>query len=110
MDCIPYINDLQIEIQILKDVKANGNCDIEIIEKKIEEKEQLLNTCRINLNKLSNNQICYKLYLYMLDGLSPSQAVKKIADENYKNDKKPTSVSIIWEKYYKKLKKMIKLE
>mgnify|MGYP003305434030 CR=1 FL=1 len=32
MDCIPFINDLQIEIKILKDVRANGNSDVSLID------------------------------------------------------------------------------
>ena len=31
MDFIPYINDLQLEIKILEDVKKGGHCDIEEI-------------------------------------------------------------------------------
>ena len=41
MDCIPYINDLQIEIKILKDVRANGNSDISSIDEQIRKKEEL---------------------------------------------------------------------
>lgn len=107
MDCISYINDLQIEIRILKDVKAHGNCDINAVDKKIEEKENLIDKCRDNLSKLSNKNIEYRLYRYILNGFSPTQAVEKVADENYQNDIKPSSPNKIWTKYYKNLKKVI---
>lgn len=107
MDCIPFINDLQIEIKILQDVKKGGNCDVEAIEKRIYEKEQLLKKCKENLSKVSNNKICYRIYLKMLNGLNASKALEEVAEENYKNGIKPTSVSNLWT-YYKKMKKMLK--
>ena len=62
-----------------------------------------------NLSKLSNNQIEYKLYLKMLNGKTASQAVSEVADENYMNDIKPSSLSSIWV-YYKNMQKIIKQE
>ncbi len=106
MDCIPYINDLNIEINILKDVKANGKCDIDEINKQIEEKENLINKCKENLSKLSVNSIEYRLYLKILNGVKPSRAVEEIANENYLKDITPATPSKIWEKYYKKIKKI----
>ena len=108
MDCIPYINDLQIEINILKDIQNNGNCDIEQIDKKIKEKELLIQKCKENLSKLSINSIEYRLYLKILNGLKPSRAIEEIANENYKNETKPTDITFIWKKYYKKIKFLIK--
>lgn len=110
MDCIPYINDLVTEIKILKDVKANGNCDVDTINQKIEEKESLVNECKNNLSKLSNNQICYRIYLNMLNGLNPTQAIEKVAHENYINGVKPTDIPTIWKNYYKKMKKILKTQ
>ncbi|MEI3530122.1 MAG: hypothetical protein V8Q75_03485 [Bacilli bacterium] len=107
MDCIPYINDLQTEIDILKDVKSVNKED-KIIEIKIKEKEELLNKCKENLAKLSKTKIEYRLYLKIINGMTPSKAVKEIADENYKNGIKPTDVTYIWKNYYKKIKKFIK--
>ena len=107
MDCIPYINDLQIEIKILKDVKANGNSDINSIDEQIREKEALLDECKKNLSKLSDSQIEYRLYLALLSGLNPNKAVEKIADENYFNNIKPNSISGVWN-YYQKLQKKLK--
>lgn len=104
MDCIPYINDLQIEIDTLE--KLN-NSNQEIIDK-INKKKKLLKECRDNLAKLSNKSIEYRLYLYLLDGMTPTQAVNKVADENYLNNIKPSSTNFIWKKYYKNLKKILK--
>lgn len=104
MDCIPYINDLQIEINILKDVNQNNNKDI---QKKIEEKEKLIEKCKDNLEKLSDNKICYRIYRYMLAGLNPSKAVEKVAEENYFNNVKPNSTKIIWTNYYRKVKDIL---
>lgn len=109
MDCIPYINDLQVEIEILKDVAKNGNCDIDLVNKQIREKEMLIQKCKENLSKLSKNCIEYRLYLKILSGLTPSKAVAKVSEENYLNNIKPSSISILWE-YYKNLKKILKQE
>lgn len=110
MTCIPYINDLSIEIDILRAVKKDGNCDIGEIDRQIKEKQNLINICKENLSLMSKNSIEYRLYLKILEGKKPSQAVKEIADENYENDVRPTSPSKIWEKNYKKMKKIIKGE
>lgn len=107
MDCIPFINDLQIEIKILKDVRANGNSDVSLIDEQIQKKEELLNNCIDNLSKLSDSQIEYRLYLALLSGLNPNKAVEKIADENHFNNIKPNSISGVWN-YYQKLQKKIK--
>lgn len=97
MDCIPYINDLLIEIDMLKKL---DNGDVEI-KHKIFQKEKIIDECKKNLSKLSNHKIEYRLYLYILEGLNPTKAVKKIADENYINDISPMDVSSIWRKYQK---------
>ena len=107
MDCIKYINDLQLEITMLEDLKNNSNT--EDIDKKIKNKKDILEKCKANLEKLSFNQIYYKLYLNILNGLTPSQAVDKVAEDNYLNDVKPTAPSNIW-KYFKKMKKILKQE
>ena len=107
MECIKYINDLETEIKILKDLKGNINCDDSEIEEKIKNKEQLIEKCKENLSKLSDNQICYRIYLYMLNGLNPSKAIEKIAEENYIKDIKPNAPSNLW-KYYKKIQKKLK--
>lgn len=105
MDCIPYINDLLIEIDTLE--KINNN-DPEI-NNKIEKKRELIEECKDNLSKLSNNKIEYRIYLYYLSGMSINKAIQKVADENYKNDIKPFTERAIYKNYYKKMKKFIKV-
>lgn len=109
MECIKYINDLEIEIKILEDLKGNIDCDEKEIEEKINRKKELIERCKENLSKLSDNQICYRIYLYILNGLSPSKAVEKVAEENYDNDIKPNSSRMLWHSY-EKIKKIIKFQ
>lgn len=105
--CIKYINDLELEIKILENIKqSKKNNDLEI-NKEILNKKKLLEECKINLSKLSNNQICYRLYLHILNGMSPSKAIEKISQENMINGIKPTDTSTLWKNYYKKIKKYL---
>lgn len=110
MDCITYINDLTIEIETLDLIKRNCKDiqKIDTIRLKIKEKEDLIYRCKDNLSKLSEENICCRLYIHMLNGLKPSQAVEKISEENISKGIKPTSLAGIWN-YYKKLQKIIKL-
>lgn len=108
MECIKYINDLEIEIEMLEDLKGNIDCDEKEIEEKISKKKELIERCKENLSKLSDNQICYRIYLYMLNGLNPSKAIEKVSEENYRNDIKPVDIPTIWTNYYKKMKKILK--
>ena len=105
MDCISYINDLIIEIDILKKLDNNNP---EIINK-INEKEKLLEECKFNLSKLSKNSKEYRIYLYYLNGMSINKAIQKVADENYRNDIKPFTERAIYKNYYKNLKEFIKV-
>lgn len=105
MDCIPYINDLLIEIDTLEKINNNNNPEI---NNKIEKKRELIAECKNNLSKLSINNIEYRLYLKILNGKTPTQAVNEIADENFTKDIKPNGTTQIW-KYYKKIKKLIKV-
>lgn len=110
MDCIPYINDLMLEIQILEDVKANDNCDINLIDNKIKDKKMLIEKCKNNLSKLSENQICYRIYLKMLNGMTTNKAISKVAEENYLNGTSPSSERAIWKNYYPQLKKILNVQ
>ena len=105
MDAIPYISDLIQEIRILNNLKNDKN-DADIDEK-INNKQQKINDIKQALSELSNNQICYKLYLYILNGMSPSKAIEKISEENMMNGIKPTDISTLWKNYYKKIKKYL---
>ena len=108
MECIKYINDLDLEIQMLKDLKGNIDCDDSELENKIQQKELLIEKCKANLSKLSSDKICYRIYLHMLNGLSISKAIEKVAEENLYNDKKPSTPQVIWRNYYPILKKFLK--
>ena len=108
MECIKYINDLELEIKILKDLKGNIDCDISEIDEKIQNKEQLIEKCKENLSKLSDNQICYRIYLHMLNGLKPSKAIEKVAEENYIKGIRPMEPTTLWINYYKKIQKILK--
>lgn len=104
MDCIPYVNDLLNEINILKQVVDTN----EKIKNKITEKEEKIKIIKENLSKMSVNSIEYRLYLKILNGKTPTQAVNEIADENFASDIRPNGTTQIW-KYYKKIKKMLKV-
>ena len=104
MDCIPYINDLQIEIAILNKI-ADDDIDV---KRKIKEKQETIEMIKENLSKISINSIEYRLYLKILNGKTPTQAVNEIADENFNNDIKPNGTTQRW-KYYNKIKKIIKV-
>ena len=49
MECIPYINDLKIEIEMLKELNKNNKYSDDSIEKLIKQKEELMNKCKENL-------------------------------------------------------------
>lgn len=104
MDCIPYINDLLIEIDTLEKINKN-NPEINL---KINEKKKIIEECKNNLSKLSENNIEYRIYLYYLNGMSINKAIQKVADENYENNIKPFTERSIYRKYYKNLKEIIK--
>ena len=104
MDCISYVNDLLIEIDILNKI---NNDDIDI-QKKIKEKQKKTKLVKATLSKLSLTSIEYRLYLKILNGKTPTQAVNEVADENFASDIKPNGTTQIW-KYYKKIKKMLKV-
>lgn len=100
MDCIPYINDLLQEIEILKLI------DNDDAIKKTKEKERQIEKIKATLLKMSENSIEYRLYFKILSGRTPTQAVNEIADENFAEDIKPNGITQIW-KYYKKIKKLL---
>ena len=103
MDCIPYVNDLLIEIDILNSI----DIDDEDIKRKIKEKQDKIDMIKDNLSKISINSVEYRLYLKILNGKTPTQAVNEIADENYIHGTKPTDISTIWTNYYRKIKKYL---
>ncbi len=107
-DCILYINDLQLEIKILNDIKKSQDSNSKLIEKKIDEKRATLENCKKNLSLFSINSIEYRIYYKILQGKNPSQAVEEIVEENIQNNVKPTSTNCIWKNYYRKVKNILK--
>lgn len=110
MECIKYINDLDIEIKMLEEAKRDCRDEREWknLTKIIEYKKDKMQLYKDNLSKLSDCQIEYRIYLKMLNGLSPTKAVEEVAEENYLKGIRPSGNVQIW-KYYKKLKKNIKV-
>ena len=104
MDCIPYINDLLIEIKILKEL----NCNDPKILRMIDDKNRKIDKIKKILSQISQDSIGYRIYLKMLNGKSVTKAINEIANENHANNTKPSEETIIWKKYYKNLKKILK--
>lgn len=110
MECISYLNDLIVEVNALKLMKENYNGtekqqDIDLL---IRKKEDLIYRCKSNLIKLSDNNICFRIYFHMLNGLNASRAVATVSQENFLKGIKPTSITSLWD-YYRKLQKIIKV-
>ena len=110
MECIPYIEDLKCEIKILEKIRGNTDTlsDIYNLNSQISKKSRQLSEICNTLEKMSKNSIEYRLYLKILNGKTISEAVEKIAEENYNCDIKPTTARSIWNIYEKKLKKLLK--
>lgn len=106
MTCIKYIEDLKRELNILKEVKKYK--DSEELNNTISKIENSLKVIMKNLEQMSVDSIEYRIYVNMLNGLSISRSIEKVAEENYINDTKPNNVKYIWRKNYNNLKKIIK--
>lgn len=108
MECIKYINDLDIEINMLNDALKDCREEKEYnnIEKILIQKKEQMKKYKENLSKLSSNQIEYRIYFKMLNGLSPTKAIEEVAEENYINGITPIDITTLWKKYYKKIKKI----
>lgn len=108
MECIKYINDLKIEIDMLNDTLNDCRDEREYknITRILASKNELMKKYKDNLEKLSDNQIEYRIYLKMLNGIKPSKAVEEVAEENYLNNIKPNSLTQVWI-YYQNLQKII---
>ena len=107
MEKIDFINDLELQIQILMELKIDADCEVKDLNEKIERKRAILNRCKKHLEILEEDEICYRIYLHILDGMTVTKAIEKVAEENYFNNVKPTSPQTLWKYYYPKLKKML---
>ena len=105
MEEIKYIENLERQIEELKNEVSSKELEVEIKRKQL-----ILDRCKDNLTKLSDNQVCYRIYVYILNGFSVTKAIEKVAEENFFNDEKPTTSNTIWKYYYPKLKKMLNVK
>ena len=60
---------------------------------------------KLELERLGD--IGKRLYFKLNSGAKPTKAVEEVAEENYFNDVKPSSIPSIW-RYYIKLKNYLK--
>ena len=79
---------------------------------KIEKKRNEINKLNYYIKKIEYNLselvgIEYRLFYKIINGVNISKAVEEVASENCYNNKKPSTVSVIWEKYYPNIKKEI---
>lgn len=79
---------------------------------KIEEKRNEINRLNYYIKKIEYNLselvgIEYRLFYKIINGVNISKAVEEVASENCFNNKKPSTVSVIWEKYYPNIKKEV---
>ena len=108
---INFTNDFICSIEELKSLKKYYELEYhrtnnEKFQINFEKIERYLNEYYNILEKIENSTEL-KLYKYLNLGLTPSKAVEKVANENYLNNLKPTSLSNIWN-HYKKLQKILK--
>lgn len=109
MDCVKYINDLAVEIEILKELRDGLDSNQTELEERIRRKTLILENCQKNLEKFSEDKICYRIYVKILNGYSLSKAIDKVAEENYINNVRPCHPYTIWKNYYPKMKKILKV-
>lgn len=109
MECIKYINDLAIEIEILKDLVNEVESNNDEILERINRKTKILEKCKTNLEKFSSDQVCYRIYVKVLNGYSLSKAIEKVAEENYLNNLRPCHPYTLWKNYYPKMKKILEI-
>ena len=95
MDCIKYITNLETEIKVLEDIKIDTDCDVQEINEKINRKRAILNRCKKNLENLADDEICYRIYVYLLDGMSATKAIEKVAEENFFKNIKPATAQTL---------------
>lgn len=109
MECIKYINDLDVEIKMLEEAKKECRDEREWnnLTRVISYKKDQMKRYKDNLSKLSDCQIEYRIYLKMLNGLSPTKAVEEVAEENYQKGIKPTDIPYIFTKHYKQMKEIL---
>ena len=108
-ECLEFINNFEMEINILKDLieKQDSEKLKKLLSENVDSKNDSLMKHKSILESISSDPICCRLYAKLLNGKTPTRAVEEVANENYFNNIKPSSVSSIW-RYYLKLKDIIK--
>lgn len=110
---VKCIKNVEKELEVinieLERESSKESPDEAYINKLFKEKDKLekyLNKYQDNLSKLDDleSRIYYKI---AYEGLNPMKAIDKVAEENYLNDKKPTSNNYIFRTVYPKIKKML---
>ena len=111
---VKCIKNVEKELKVIKSeleresIKENKNQKyIDELIKNKEELENYIEKYKENLSQLDDIEarIYYKI---VYEGINPTKAIDIIAEENYLNDKKPTSSGHIFREFYPKVKKMIK--
>lgn len=113
MIVIKCIKNVEKELEVVKseldreNSKENKNC--EYVKQLINSKEELEKYLQKYIKTLSQlddveARIYYKI---VYEGINPTRAIDIIAEENYLNDKRPTSSGHIFRKFYPKIKKEI---
>ena len=110
IECIKNVEkELEvINIELERESKKEV-VNLDLIKKlttKKDELQQYIDKYKSNLSKLDDvrARIYYKI---VYEGLNPMKAIDKVAEENYLNDKKPTSNNYIFRVIYPKVKKML---
>ncbi len=78
----------------------------------IKDQKNLINKLNYYIKKIDYNLseltgIEYRLFYKIVNGVNISRAVEEVVSENCFNNKKPSTVSVIWEKYYPSIKKEV---
>lgn len=114
MLAIKCIKQVEQELKIIESEiersSINNNADylreLKSNQKKL--KEILENYCEIIKTMPSIENRLYYRIAYL--GENPTQAIRKVAEENYLKDRKPTDVTYIFKKIYPKIKKYLIFE
>ncbi len=116
MIIVKCIKNVEKELEVInselnresKKEKVNQQYICELSKNK-DELERYLNQYKKNLSELDNIEarLYYKI---VYEGLPPTKAINKIADENYARDLRPSSPEHIFRTFYPKIKKLIECQ
>lgn len=113
MIIVKCIKNVEKELEVIDiELERESNkkqANQEQIDKLVKQKEDLqsyIDKYKLNLSQLDDlsARIYYKI---AYEGLNPMKAIDKVAEENYLNDKKPTSNNYIFRTIYPKIKELL---